>query len=197
MALFVKHVTTLPRGPFHPNAVLIPSGATHTTDPGFSASPSQLTPATEVRSPHLPRPKPGRSLTSGLSRAVSHLKRRASSSAVHRPSGIVATPGDTSISTPGYLTPKSPSQSDVSVDVADQRRRSENDSARVPVAGEPKVYAYHWVIFQKFQTARYPNTDTTKGQSRTSKHDSRAGINAWSHPPTGARNRIARYESPL
>jgi len=148
MALFVKHVTTLPRGPFHPSAVLIPSGATLTTDPGFSASPSQLTPTTEVQSPHLPRPKPGRSLTSGLSRAVSHLKRRASSSAVHKPSGIVATPGDTSTSTLGYLTPKSPSQS---VDVAGQRRRSENDSSRVPVAGEAKVYAYNWVIFQSFK----------------------------------------------
>jgi hypothetical protein len=147
MALFVKHVTTLPRGRFHPSAVLIPSGATLTTDPGFSASPSQLTPAIEVRSPHPPRPKPGRSLTSGLSRAVSHLKRRASSSAVHKPSGIEATPGDTSTSTLGYLTPKFQSQSDESIDGAGQRRRSENDSSRVAVAGEAKVYAYNWVSF--------------------------------------------------
>jgi hypothetical protein len=153
MALFVKHVTILPRGPSHPSAVLIPSGASLTTDPGFGASPSQLTPATEVQNPHLPRPKPRRSLTLGLSRAVGHLKRRASSAAVHKPSGIVATPGETSANTPGYLTPKSQTQSDESVDVAGQSTngRSENDSGAVPVAGEAKVYAYNWVIFQSFE----------------------------------------------
>ena len=153
MALFVKHVTTAPRGPFRPNAVLIPSGVTLTTDPGFSASPSQLTPTTEVQSPHLPRPKPRRSLTSGLSRAVSHLKRRASSSAVQKPRGIVATLGDSSASTLSYLPPKSPNQSDESVGVAGQRKdgRSETDSGGISVAGEAKVYAYDWVIFQNFK----------------------------------------------
>jgi len=159
MALFVKHVTTLPRGSSHPNALLIPSGVTLTTDPGFNASPSQLTPTTEVQSLHPPRPKPRRSLTSGLSRAVSHLKRRASSSAVQKPRGIVATLGDSSASTLSHLTPKSQSQSDESVGVAGQRKYgpSETDSGRVSVAGEAKVYAYDWVIFQNFKMlAQFP-----------------------------------------
>jgi hypothetical protein len=153
MALFAKHVTTLPRGPSRPNAVLISSGVTLTTGSSFIASPSALTPTTEVQSLHLSHPKLRRSLTSGLSRAVSHLKRRASSAASQKPTGLVTTPGDTSASTLGHLTPNSQNQSDESVDIAPQRndRHSEsNPDRQVSVAGEARVYAYNWVIIPSY-----------------------------------------------
>jgi len=151
MALFVKHVTTMPHGPSGRSALSIPSGATQITGLGFTASPSQLTPPNEIQSPQLPRPKPRRSLTSGLLRAASHLKRRGSPPAAQKPSGSIATPGEmSSASTLGYITPKSRNQSDESVNVAGQRidGRSKNDPSAVPRAGEAKVYAHNWVIFQ-------------------------------------------------
>jgi len=142
MALFVKHATTMPPGPSGPSALSIPSGATQITDHGFTASPSQLTLPNEIQSPQLPHQKPRRSLTSGLLRAASHLKRPGSSPSAPKPSGPVATPGESSASTPG----QSRNQSDESVDVAGQRLdgRSENDSGVVPRAGEAKVYAHNW-----------------------------------------------------
>jgi len=201
MALFVKHVTTMPHGPSGPSALSIPSGATQITDLSFAASPSQLTPPNENQSPQLPRPKPRRSLTSGLLRAASHLKRRGSSPAAQKPGGPIATPGErSSASTLGYITPKSRNQSDESVNVAGQRidGRSKNDPSAVPRAGEARVYAHNWVIFQSSSCSFLsPNTETTTGYYRSSSHDSGTSIDAWRHPSLGARNRVARYESPL
>jgi hypothetical protein len=157
MALFVKHVTTLPSGPSRPDAALIHPGVTLTTGPGLIASPSQLTSTIDVQKPHLSPPKPRRSLTSGLERAFSHLRRRSSISVAQKTSGIVATPDDTSASTLDRLTPpKSQTQSDKSVEVVGQRNdgHSESDPGGVFVAGEAKVYAYNWVM--KFQAA-HPN----------------------------------------
>jgi hypothetical protein len=158
MALFVKHVSQTPHGPSGPTPVSIPSGATPITDSGFIASPLQISPPSEVQSLQPPHPKPQRSLTSGLSRAVSHLKRRGSSAAMPKPTGSVATPGETSASTLGHVTPKSQNQSDESVNVAGQRidGRSGNNPGGVSKAGEPKVYAYNWVIFSTPATRSFP-----------------------------------------
>lgn len=162
MALFVKHVTTMPLGPSGPSALSIPFGVTQITDHGLAASPSQLTLPNEIQSPQLPHSKPRRSLTSGLLRAASHLKRRGSSASAPKLSGPVATPGESSASTPG----QSRNQSDESVDVAGQRidGRSNNDSGVAPRAGEAKVYAHNWVNFKSSSCSFLSsNTETTTG----------------------------------
>jgi hypothetical protein len=154
MASFIGHVTNPPQVPLSPTRILTPSGATPATDHGFSASPISLTPPGEIQSPQvLSRPSLRRSLTSGISRAASNIKRRSSLLApptVRKTAGLgVVTPNDSSPSTSGYATPqgRNPSVELLNTGSPGIGGLSEDNAsgARVSMAGEAKVYAPNWV----------------------------------------------------
>ncbi|KAI0253632.1 hypothetical protein BJV78DRAFT_1152772 [Lactifluus subvellereus] len=119
MALFFKHVTNTLQSPLSPTALL--TSVIPTADYAFSTSPVSLTPCSEVPKLQVPHPKPRRSLTSGISRAASNLRRRGSMRSrplVQNAGRLAATVGDISASTSGHVTPRSQDLSDESVDDA-------------------------------------------------------------------------------
>lgn len=169
MASFVGHVTNQPQVLLLPTRILTPPQANSTTDHGISTSPEPLTPHGDLQSPRASsRPSIRRSLTSGISRAASSVKRRSSLLSplpVRKSSGLaVVTPNDTSPSTSGYVTPHGENLSEESFDVVspvigDGRA----PAARVSMAGEANVYARNWVntsslipLFFHTETARRP-----------------------------------------
>ena len=153
MASFVGHVTNPPQVPLLPTRILSPSQA-NSTDHGISASPEPLTPYGEIQSPLASsRPNLRRSLTSGISRAASNIKRRSSLLSpppMRRTRGLaVVTTKDTSPSTSGYVTPQGENLSEESVDAVGPGPRIGSDdqasAARMSMAGEGSVYARNWV----------------------------------------------------
>ncbi|KAF8491456.1 lipase/ esterase [Russula emetica] len=153
MASFVGHVTNPPQVPLRPTRILTPSRINSTTDHGISASPVSLTPHGEIQSPGASsRPNLRRSLTSGISRAASNIKRRSSLLSplpVRKTRGLaVLTPNDTSPSTSGYVTPQGENLSEESFDAVGPgigRRSDDQASAvRTSMAGEANVYARNW-----------------------------------------------------
>ena len=172
MASFVEHVTNRQQVPLRPTRILTPSRANSTAGHGISASPVPLTPHGEMQSPQTSsRPNLRRSLTSGLSRAASNIKRR--SSLLSRPSvrktgGLaVVTPNDTSPSTSGHVTPQGENLSEESFDAVGPGMGGRSDdqasAAQISVAGEANVYARTWVntsslilLFFHTETARRP-----------------------------------------
>jgi hypothetical protein len=154
MASFVGHVMNQPQVPLRPTRILTPSRAYSTTDHGISASPVPLTPHGEIPSPQASsRPNLRRSLTSGISRAASSIKRRSSLLSplpVRKTNGLaVVTPNDTSPSTSGYVTPQGENLSEVSFDAVGpgigERSDDQANAARISMAGEANVYARNWV----------------------------------------------------
>jgi hypothetical protein len=154
MASFVGHVTNQPQVPLRPTRILTPSEANSTTDHGMSASPVPLTPHGEVQSPRASsRPSLRRSLTSGISRAASNIKRRSSLLSplpVRKTGGLsVVAPNDISPSTSGYVTSQGENLSESSFDAVGPgiggRSDDQASAARIPVAGEADVYARNWV----------------------------------------------------
>jgi len=118
MASFVGHVTNPPQVPLLPTRILSPSNS---TDHGIRASPEPLTPHGEIQSPLASsRPNLRRSLTSGISRAASNIKRRSSLLSplpVRKTRGLtVVTPNNASPSTSGYVTPQGENLSEESFD---------------------------------------------------------------------------------
>lgn len=151
MASFVGHVTNQPQVPLSPTRILTPSRTDSTTDPGISASPVPLTPHGEMQSPQASsRPNLRRSLTSGISRAASNIKRRSSLLSPVRKAGRleVVTSNDTSSSTSGYVTPQGENFSEESFDAIDPGIAGRSDDqasvAQISVAGEANVYARNW-----------------------------------------------------
>jgi hypothetical protein len=154
MASFIGHVTNPPQVPLSPTRILTPSGANPITNHGFSTSPVPLTPPDEIQSPQVSsRPSLRRSLTSGISRAASNIKRRSSLLApppVRKINGPrVVTPNDSSPSTSGYVTPQGQDLSVESLDTASpgigEYPEDRSSEARVSMAGEAMVYARNWV----------------------------------------------------
>ena len=154
MASFVGHVTNPPQMQLHPTRILTPPRANSTTDHGISVSPEPLTPHGEIQSPRASsRPNLRRSITSGISRAASNIKRRSSLLSplpARKTSGLaVVTPNETSPSTSGYVTPQGENLSEESFDVVSPGvgRRSDDQAsaARISMAGEANVYARNWV----------------------------------------------------
>lgn len=154
MASFVGHVTNEPEVPLRPTRILTHSRANSTTDHGISASPVPFTPHDEMQSPQASSgPNLRRSLTSGISRAASNIKRRSSLLSplpVRKTGGLaVVTPNDTSPSASGYVTPQGENLSEESFDAVGPgigRRSDDQASAtRISVAGEANVYARNWV----------------------------------------------------
>jgi hypothetical protein len=154
MASFVGHVTNPPQVPLRPTRILTPSQANSTTDHGISTSPEPLTPHGDIQSPRASsRPSLRRSLTSGISRAASNIKRRSSLLSplpVRKTSGLaVVTPNDTSPSTSGYVTPHGENLSEESFDVVSPgiggRPDDQARAARISMAGEANVYEHNWV----------------------------------------------------
>lgn len=189
MALFSKHVTSTPKGPLCATEVLMPPGVTPMMDYAFTASPTSLTPHSEIQRVQPPNSQRRMSFTSGISRAASTIKRRGSlwsSSPKQQTSGLVSTQGDNSASASGYVTPKSPNVSDESVDVAGPRigGQSESHLSGVSMAGEAKVYTLNWVLSRISDARLLFMLKQTAGQFRWSKDDPGACINAWDHSPT-------------
>ena len=154
MASFVGHVTNEPQVPPRPTRILTPSGANSTMDHGISASPVPLTPHGEMQSPQASsRPNLRRSLTSGISRAASNIKRRSSllSPLPMRTTGglAVVIPNDTSPSTSGYGTQQGEKLSESLFDAVGpgigERSDGQACGARISVAGEANVYTRNWV----------------------------------------------------
>ncbi|KAH9996971.1 hypothetical protein BJV74DRAFT_827169 [Russula compacta] len=109
MALFSKHVTSIPKGPLSATEVLMPPGVTPIMDYALAASPTSLTPPSEIQGLQPPNSKRRMSFTSGISRAATTLNQQTS--------GLVSTPGDNSASASGY-----------SVDVAGPRIGGRSES---------------------------------------------------------------------
>lgn len=154
MASFVGHVTNLPQVPLRPTRILTPSRANSTTDRGITASPVALTPHGEMQTPQTSsRPNLRRSLTSGISRAASNIKRRSSLLSplpVRKNSGLaVVAPNDTSPSTSGYVTPQGENLSQESFDAVGPgiggRSNDQASASRISMAGEANIYARNWV----------------------------------------------------
>jgi len=152
MALFFDQVTNPPQRRPGPSVLLAPSEFTPGSDYVFVASPTTLTPHSEIQSLPAARLKPRQSFTSGISRAASGLKRSLPSR--RRTNGLVVTPADISASSSGYVTPKS---QDEFIDVAGPRigGRSENRESGVSLAGEAEVYRRNWVIFRVPRDSRF------------------------------------------
>lgn len=156
MASFVGHVTKQPQVPLRPTRILTHSRANSSMDHGISASPVPLTPHGEMQSPQASsRANLRRSLTSGISRAASNIKRRSSLLSplpVRKTGGLaVVTPNDTSPSTSDYVNPQGENLSDESFDAVGPgiggRSDDQASAAQISVAGEAgeaSVYARNW-----------------------------------------------------
>ncbi|KAI0291222.1 hypothetical protein B0F90DRAFT_1778139 [Multifurca ochricompacta] len=147
MASFTKFVTKISEEPFSPT--LSTPGMTPTTDQGFSIFSTSLTPRNEVPNVQDPPPRARSSLKSGISQAVTNIKRRSSrwSRSPVQNANLLAVPlsnvpasGASGQVTPGYL-------SDSSCDVAGPRfggSSEKSPESDVPMAGEAKVYEANW-----------------------------------------------------
>jgi hypothetical protein len=199
MASFVGHVTDMPQ---------VTATRVHSTaDHGISVSPVPLTPPGEIQNPEdPPRPNLRRSLTLGISRAASNIKRRGSllSPLPARKTGGIAvvTSNDTSPNTSGYVTSQGESLSEESLDaMGPEISGRSNDQAsaapsRVSMAGEVNVYARNWV------NTSSPNFSFILKQllgyrSHSAAYDSGASIDTRCHPPIRARDRSARHAGPF
>jgi hypothetical protein len=117
----------------------------HVTKP-----PPVLRPHGEIQSSQASsRPNLYRSLTSGISRAASNIKRRSSlvpPPTVRKTSGQAVTWNDSSPSTSGYVTPQDQNLSVESLDASSPGviGGSEGQTSEVR-AGEAKVYERNWV----------------------------------------------------
>jgi hypothetical protein len=164
MALFFKHVTNTSQDLLSPT-VLTSSGVPTAADYALATSPTSLTPNKELQIP-LPKSR-SRSLTSGISRVTSNLRRH--SSLRPRPpmqdaSGLTATVADTSASTSGQATPRFQDLSGELVDDAGQRVGGKSDTYTSEVsAGEAKVYEGDWVIFRVSSSNSFFLLRWTKG----------------------------------
>lgn len=167
MASFVGHVTNQPQVPHRPTRILTPSRVNSSTDHGISASPVPVTPHGEIPGPSVSsRANLRRSLTSGISRAASKIKRRSSLLSplpVRKTSGLaVVTPNDTSPSTSDFVTPQGEHLSEESFDAVGPGIGGSDDPARISMAGEANIYARNWVntpnlfFFFYTETARRP-----------------------------------------
>ena len=168
MASFVGHVTDQPQVPLPPTRILTHSRINSTTNHDISASPVPLTPHGEMQTPQASsRPNLRRSLTSGITRAASNIKRRSSLLSPHpvRKTGgrAVATPNDTSPSTSGHVTPQGENLSESSFDAVGPGPGIGGRSDDQASAGEANVYARNWVntlslilFFSHTETARRP-----------------------------------------
>lgn len=162
MALFFKHVTNTLQSPLSPTPQLTP--VTSPSDYAFSTSPVSPAPNSEMPKFQIPHPKSrSKTLTSGLSRAASNLRRRGSmrSPFAQNAGRLAATVGDTSASTSGHVTSRSQDLSGESVDDAGPTvgRTSEPHASEVSMAGEAKVYEGDWVIFRISSSTLCTETD--------------------------------------
>jgi hypothetical protein len=150
MALFFKHVTNTLQGPLSPTVLpTVPI----TTDYTLGTSHASLPPYDEAAKLQIPLPKSRRSLTLGISRAASNLRRSSffrPQPLVQEAGGLAAAIGDTSASTSGQVTPRPQDLYDELVDDVGARvaGTSETYTSEVPMAGEAKVYKGNWVTFR-------------------------------------------------
>lgn len=117
----------------------------HVTKP-----PQVLAQHSEIHTPQASsRPNLYRSLTSGISRAASNIKRRSSLApppTVRKTSGQALTLNDSSPSTSGYVTPQDQNVSVESLDASSPGMSGgSEDQASEVRAGEAKVYECNWV----------------------------------------------------
>jgi hypothetical protein len=152
MALFFKHVTNTLQGPLNSTVLPTPSEDPTTADYTPGTSHTSLPPYKETEKLQTPLPKSRRSLTLGISRAASNLRRSSSlrpGPLVREAGGLAATIGDTSASTSEQVTPRSQDLYDELVGDVGARvtGTSETYTSEIPMAGEAKVYEGNWVTF--------------------------------------------------